>query len=100
MEAALNQALDIGDLFFGLVLAIGNNQLQFGMLVGFLLHVLVELNPPWFNDGALRETENILLALGFCLERLKHRRRCGCSYTSLDERSTFHFVGLGGILVG
>src|ERR1700722_6638651 len=61
------------------------------MLIGFLLHVLVELDPPRFNDGALGETENVLLVLGFYIERLKYRRRCGCSYTCLDERSTFHF---------
>ena len=68
------------------------------MLIGFLLHVLVELDPPRFNDGALRETEDILLALGFYIERLKYRRRCGCSYACLDERSAFHFFGVGGFL--
>src|ERR1700678_2742221 len=68
------------------------------MLIGFLLHVLVELDPPRFNDGALGETEDILLALGFYIERLKYRRRCGCSYAGLEERSAFHFLGVGGFL--
>src|SRR5260370_39885241 len=90
----------MGYLFYRFVLTLLTNQLHARIPHGFIFHVFVKMNPPRFNDGSLRETENILLALGFCLERLKHRRRCGCSYTGLDERSTFHFVGLGGILVG
>ena len=58
IDTLTNQVFDIGHLFLGLVLSVRDNQFQVGMLFRLLLHVLVELNPPGFNDRDLRETES------------------------------------------
>ena len=60
------------------------------MLFRLLLHVLVELNPPGFNDRDLRETESVFLLLGSPTERFKdcaYRSR-SCAY--LNECSSLH----------
>ena len=58
------QVLAVGDLLFGLVLAIGNDEVDVGIFLRFGLDVLVELHAPGFQSGALAEPD---LPLGRCL---------------------------------
>ena len=61
VDALGDEVLDVRDLLFGLVLTVGDDQLHFRVLLGFAVHVLVELDPPGLEDGRLREPESVLL---------------------------------------
>ncbi len=58
-----DQVLDVGDLLLGLVLAVGDDELDLGMLRGFGDDVLVELDAPRLDRGRLREADLPFLVL-------------------------------------
>ena len=53
VDLLADQVLDVGDLLFGLVLAVGDDQLDFRMLRGLGDDVLVELGAPRLDRGRL-----------------------------------------------
>ena len=52
-----DEILDVGNLFLGLVLTIGDQKLDLRVMVGFPLHVLVELDAPRLERCRLREAD-------------------------------------------
>ena len=52
-----DQVLAIGDLLLGLVLAVGDDELDLGMVLRLGLDVLVELHAPGLERGALAEAD-------------------------------------------
>ena len=52
-----HQVLAVGDLLLGLVLAVGDDEVDIGMVLCLGLDVLVELHPPRLQRGALAEAD-------------------------------------------
>ena len=89
VDALADEVLDVGHLLLGLVLAIGNDQLDLGMLLGFLLHVLVELDPPRLENRRRREADPIFRGCANAPRAGKAAMVIPAA-AGLDQRPAFH----------
>ena len=96
VDLLADQVLDVGDLLLGLVLAVGDDQLDFGMLLGLGDDVLVELGAPRLDRRRLREADLPFLVLR---ERVALAQTARCSSSERggergepQEFTAFHFA--------
>ena len=97
VDLLADQVLDVGDLLLGAVLAVGDDELDLGVLLGLGDDVLVELGPPRLDGRGLGEADHVLLVLGAGSARGQvggdgEARHGGAGH--LDEFTTFHLRSL------
>ena len=93
VDLLADQVLDVGDLLLGAVLAVGDDQLDLGVLRRLGDDVLVELRPPRLDGRGLAEADHPLLVLrpGEALGQVgRHRQAGDRAARDLQEISTSH----------